>query len=319
MDTSLNLIMKQMSRTVIFFGNERLATGVSTTAPTLQALITNGYKVAAVVSNYEKGQSRNPRDLEIATIAANHGIPVLLPEKLSDVAPELSSYAASAGILVAYGKIVPQHIIDIFPHGIINIHPSLLPLHRGPTPVESIILSGETQSGVSLMKLVQAMDAGPIYAQKVMNIRDTESKQMLSNQLLQTGKNMLVEHLPAILDGTLIPHPQDDTRASYDRLITKQDGIIQWHKPAVSIEREIRAYQEWPKSRTNIAGKEIIITDASVIALNGMPGKLHFADKKLVICCGEQALQINKLKPAGKNEMTGEAFIAGHQSLLQLS
>jgi methionyl-tRNA formyltransferase len=156
-----------MSAKIVFFGNERLATGVTTTAPTLQALIDAGYEVCAlVVAQNQSGASRKARKLEVAEIAEQHGIPVLVPAKLDDIAGQLKDYGAEIGILVAFGKIVPQAILDIFPHGIINIHPSLLPKHRGSTPIESAILFGENETGVSLMQLVQKMDAGPVYAQE---------------------------------------------------------------------------------------------------------------------------------------------------------
>src|SRR6266404_3328435 len=150
---------------LVFFGNERLATGVSTDVPTLRALIKAGYEVAAVVSSHTDGVSRNKRGLEIVEVAHAYHIPVLLPEKLEDISQRLIKIDAPAGILVAFGQIIPQPIIDIFPKGIINIHPSLLPKYRGPTPVETVILDGVSQTGVSLMGLSAGMDAGPVYLQ----------------------------------------------------------------------------------------------------------------------------------------------------------
>ena len=306
---------------LVFFGNERIATGVTTTAPTLTALIEAGYNVKAVISNYEKGTSRNARTLEIQQVAEAHGIPVLLPNKPSDIIDQIQAYDAEIAVLAAYGKIVPQSIIDIFPKGIVNIHPSLLPLHRGPTPLESVILNGETKTGVSLMSLAKEMDAGPIYGQSEVILNSDESKQELADKLLSIGSAMVIELLPGILDGSVVALPQDDSVATYDNLLKKEDGIIDWNKPAIQIEREIRAYADWPKSKTMLGSREIIITKAHVIPSNNAEGKAGdiavLQDTgTIIIETMSGSLCIDTLKPAGKNEMTSEAFIAGHRNLL---
>ena len=151
--------MSSGGKKLIFFGNEQIATGTTTSAPHLRMLIEEGYEVCAVIINHEKATSRTQKQLEVVTVAETMGIPVLVPKKLRDITEELTAFHAEAAVLVAYGKIIPQEIIDIFPKGIINVHPSLLPMHRGPTPIESVILNGETQTGVSIMSLVKEMDA----------------------------------------------------------------------------------------------------------------------------------------------------------------
>jgi methionyl-tRNA formyltransferase len=314
--------MKKTSETVVFFGNERLATGVKTTSPTLQALIAEGYNVAAVVSNFEVGQSRNARQLEIKDVADKHGIPVLLPPKLIDITDNLRGLRASIGVLVAYGKIVPQSIIDLFPRGIVNIHPSLLPLHRGPTPLESVILSGEDKTGVSIMKLVKDMDAGPVYGRSELILKGTESKQELADKLLDIGQSMITELLPGIIDGSVIAMPQDNSRATYDSLISKDAGWIDWEKPAEQIEREIRAYIGWPKSRTKLGGKEVIITKAYVVAsmaARAKPGDLTIVPEAnaLAVATSNGSLWIQQLKPAGKREMSAKEFLAGYGHLFK--
>ncbi len=308
-----------MSETVVFFGNERIATGLTTDAPVLRSLIEAGYSVAAVVASHEQSTSRNARDLEVAAVAKEHGIPLLLPEKLSNIHDQLKDFGAIAGVLIAYGKIIPQSIIDIFPRGIINIHPSLLPKHRGPTPIESVILEGDAETGVTLMQLAKAMDAGPIYAQSTIKLDGTETKQSLANDLVEIGISMLNELLPGILSGDVVAKPQDDSAATYDSLIGKNDGDIDWGKPAAQIEREIRAYKDWPKSRTTLAGKDVTISAAHAIpstatALLGKP--YATGDKKIAVATIDGTLVIDSLKPAGKSEMSAEAFLAGHKNLL---
>jgi methionyl-tRNA formyltransferase len=306
---------------IIFFGNERLATGVATTVPTLQALIDSGYHIAAIVSNYEPGQSRKARPLEIQAIADTHSIPILLPKKLSEIADQLRAYDTVLAVLVAYGKIVPQSIIDIFPRGIVNIHPSLLPLHRGPTPIEGVILDGSHKTGTSIMSLAKAMDAGPVYAQSEVPLNGKETKQGLANQLLEVGKAMLLEVLPGIINGDIVALPQDEPRATYDQLINKTDGIINWQKDAIQLEREIRAFQGWPQSRTTISGKEVAITAAHTEPdePHTQPGDVSIVPDTniMMVATGKGSLCIEKLKPAGKNEMTAAEFLHGYGHLLQ--
>lgn len=301
-----------MGQRLVFFGNERLATGVTTEAPTLQALVAAGYEVCAVVSQHEISKSRKPRELEISVVAGRHGIPVLLPEKLEEIADALQGFKAEAGVLVAYGQIVPESVINLFPRSIINIHPSLLPRHRGPTPVESIILNGQTETGVSLMGLVKKMDAGPIYAQTKVALSGDEAKQALADKLLNVGKDMLLANLPAILDGSLEPHEQDDTQATYDPLIKKEDGELDWQQPAAFLARQVRAYASWPKSRANIGGRDVIVTAAHATAGSGTPGVVYLDGKTLGMYTPDGILIIDKLIPTGKKEMSGADFLLGY-------
>lgn len=305
---------------VIFFGNERIATGVTTHNPVLLQLIDKGYDIAAiVVNNEEQRGTHKVRELEIASVAAEHSIPLLAPIKLSDASQQLRNYKADVAILVAYGKIVPQTIIDIFPHGIINIHPSLLPKHRGPIPLESVVLEGESETGVSLMQLAQEMDAGPIYAQSKLALSGNEQKQALADQLLDIAAAMLSDLLPEILAGSIIAIPQEHSLATYDTRLTKQDGMLDWNKPAKRLAREIRAFAEWPKSRTTLGSIEVIITaaHASTETHTKPAGTIEIQDNaSLRICCNEGYLYIDELKPAGKQAMDIAAFIRGYSSRL---
>ncbi len=307
---------------IIFFGNERLATGLTTDAPTLRSLIAAGYNVAAVVSHHTDSQSRNGRNLEIAEIAAEHDIPVLVPERPADIIEQLRAFDAQIGVLVAYGKIVPESIINIFPRGIVNIHPSLLPLHRGPIPIESVILDSSDETGVSIMQLVRSMDAGPVYGQSKLPLKHNETKDTLATTLLQAGGNLLLELLPSILDGSCQPTIQDDSQATYDERITKEDGVLDFSKPAKQLEREVRAYIGWPGSRTSIGSKDVIITAAHIAeptsedgdtAPDGQPGELWRDGKQFGFYTAEGILVIDKLKPAGKSEMAAQAFLTGYQ------
>lgn len=307
--------MKKTLETVVFFGNERLATGVTTDCSMLMSLINTGYDVAAIVTNYTPSSSRGNRELEISKIAAQYNIPLFSPYRLSDIKEKIEECHATIGILVAYGKIIPQQIIDLFPRGIINIHPSLLPLHRGPTPIESVLLSGEKKTGVSIMRLVKEMDAGPVYGQSEVTLTGNETKQQISSLLLDIGQAMMIELLPSIINDTLAAIPQSESHATYDSLIKKQDGVIDWSKPAEQIERQVRAYATWPKSHTSIYSKEVIITKVSIVLRSGRAGTIDVSGKSIVIFCGRDALNIDKLKPSGKNEMSGQEFVMGYGNL----
>ncbi|HSX27453.1 MAG TPA: methionyl-tRNA formyltransferase [Patescibacteria group bacterium] len=274
-----------MSKKIVFFGNEKLATGIPEVEPViLRAVEAAGFEIEQVVTGPLK---------------------------------ELKSHESKLAVLAAYGKIIPQAILDQFPLGIINVHPSLLPVYRGPTPIEQAILDGSAQTGVSIMRLSAKMDEGPLYKQKLVNLTVGESKAELATQLQKLGSDLIVEVLPGIAKGTLKPHQQPHPdRATYSHILTKLDGAVDWNLPAERIEREIRAYMGWPGSRTEIGKKEVTILEAKIVDATGVPGEVINLKKQLVICCGDKALEILRLKPAGKKEMTGQAFMAGYKHLV---
>ncbi len=297
--------MKRLDK-LVFFGNERLATGVSTKAPLLRALVGCGYRPEAVIANYSAPSGRTVRTLEIASVAHAYRIPVFLPGDLAQAKGKIQDIGAQAAILVAYGKIIPQEIIDLFPKGIINLHPSLLPKYRGPTPIETVLLDGAKKTGVSLMRLTKEMDAGPVYARRELELTGNETKQELADSLLKIGADLLIENLPKILDGSLQPTAQDGSRGTYTRLLTKQDGIINWLDSAETIERKIRAHAGFPKSTAKLFDKyDITITKARVAASGN--------DGNLVIACSPGWLEVTELiAPSGK-KISGADFLLGYK------
>lgn len=290
---------------LVFFGNERLATAVSTDAPALRALIQAGYEIPLVIASHSDAVSRNKRSLEIIDVAHAYHIPVLLPDKVGEIENKIKKARAEAAVLVAYGQIIPQKIIDIFPKGIINIHPSLLPKLRGSTPVETTILNGYKQAGVSLMKLTAAMDTGPVYAQKQISITGTETKPELALRMLNEGVDLLINNLDKILSGKLKPKIQDETEASYTRLLTKQNGQIDFKEPAEDIERKVRAFLGFPKTRAKISGREVVITKTRVAKSE--------TDGELVIKCQPGWLEILELIAPSGRTMSGADFKRGYQ------
>lgn len=293
---------------LVFFGNERLVSGLPhTNTPVLKGLIERGYDVVAVVSNYEPGTSRNARPLEVAELAIAHNIPILLPKNPQEIFETLSEYHADFAVLAAYGRIIPQRIIDLFnPLGIINIHPSLLPRHRGPTPIETTLLAGDIVAGVSIMQLTAGMDEGPVYGQARVKLTGTETKNELYEQLSKAGSDLLFELLPGITSGTLLPKQQSETDVSYTSLLSKQDGQLDpLTDNAELLERKVRAYQGYPKSHLTLYGNDVVVTSASVAA--------NDADGALVVPCADNTwLEVTSLIGPSGREMDAAAFLRGY-------
>ena len=303
-----------MSKTILFFGNERLATGVTTKTPILNELVSYGYDVKAILVPYQAPvKSRKSRPLEVVKFANDNNIPLISLSSLKNAIGDLKKYEAPLGILAAFGKIIPQEIIDIFPKGIINIHPSLLPKHRGSTPIEGPILLGEKETGVSIMQLTKDMDAGPVFDQIKIPLSGEESKQDLADKLGILGARRLVELLPDILNGSVTPKEQSSENISYDSRISPRIGLLDFTKPAKTLEREIRAYLDWPRSTTKINQKPVIITRSHAIdAVTTKPGKFKTLNGDLAVETSNGVLVIDRLIPANSKEMDSKDYLKGH-------
>lgn len=301
---------------IVFFGTEDFSLS------TLKALVRNGYNIVAVVTKPDSKQGRGQKltPPAVKVFAEQHNIAVWQPAALIDIAENIKSLESPAGVLVSYGKIIPQLIINLFNPGIINIHPSLLPHYRGPSPVESAIVNGDVQTGVSIMQLSASMDAGPVYVQRSIDLDGNEEITQLYEILARTGIELLLSHLPSILSGTLQPTVQNNASATYCQLIKKTDGVIQWEQSAETVERQIRAYRIWPKTRTTIGTSEVIITSAHIEpGMTSKPGSIATCDEAagiLMINTGEGLLAIDSIQPIGKKEMPIKAFLAGYKSQL---
>ena len=251
--------MKKKLPPIIFFGTS------SYSLTSLRALVEHGFDVVAVVT---KPDSRSGRGHKLAQppvkqFAVQRGIPVWQPTKLRDIAADITALQPVAGVLVSYGKIIPQAILDLFTPGIINLHPSLLPQWRGPSPIESAIAHQNDITGVTLMQLSAQMDAGPIYCHESYRLLGRETKPALYEHLFAIGSQLLVRTLPAILSGELRPLAQKEDLASYCQpLSKKQSRIDPTTLSAAAAEAHVRAYVGFPRSRLIIAGRDLIITAA---------------------------------------------------------
>lgn len=293
------------SSPLVFFGTEDFS------AVSLLALIEGSFDVRAVVTkpDFRRGRGKTLQQPRVKQIAESAGIPVLQPAKVSEISELAKALHPVAGVLVSYGKIIPQSVIDLFTPGIINVHPSLLPKYRGPSPIEAAIANGDEVTGVSIMQLNAAMDAGPVYAQCKIPLNGTETRFTAYDYLGRAGADMLAQTLPRILSGDLLPEAQDDEQASYCSLLRKEDGTLDpEHMTATQAERMVRAYVGYPKSRLKISGHDVVITKASVVENQTQNGLIiPFADNTF--------LRVEELVgPSGKS-MDGEAFLRGYGKL----
>ncbi|MDQ3123678.1 MAG: methionyl-tRNA formyltransferase [bacterium] len=300
---------------VVFFGSGPVA------AKSLEMLVAN-FDVIAIVTKPKPEHHHG--SFPVIDVADVHSLPVHFVRNKHQLSELIATnpFPAEVAILIDFGIIVGQDAIDYFPKGIINSHFSLLPEWRGADPISFAILSGQRKTGVSLMLLVEAMDEGPLLSQSGLELDINETTISLTEKLILESDRALRVIIPMWLNGETLERPQEEVTIadnkipSYSRKLNKTDGELDFTKPADVLEREIRAFIEWPKSHTKLAEIDVIITQVSVADYTGKIGSIKIKDKQLIIPCSEKALVIERLKPAGKADMTAEAFIAGYGSRL---
>lgn len=290
---------------LVFFGTEEHS------LITLRALRDAGYMIAAVVTKPDapKGRGGKLAEPAVKTFACQHDITVWQPVKLRDIASDIAALQAPLGVLVSYGKIIPQSIIDLFPRGIINVHPSLLPRYRGPSPIEAAMTNLDDMTGVSIMQLDAAMDAGPVYHQETVRLNGTETRAELYERLFALGSQKLIELLPRIADGSLQPTPQDDTQATYCALLSKNDSLLHPDQlTARHAEARVRAHLGFPRTKLVFDDTELIITSAHVAPVPATTLDQRFTD-------GQYLVIDELISPTSGKKMTAEAFLRGHTRL----
>ena len=301
--------MKRISEKIVFFGSGPVA------AKSLNLLIQN-FEIEAVITKPAKTRKNDP--VPVIDLCNKLKIKTFLPANKLELDDFLQRniIKSKLAILIDYGIIVSQNSIDYFQLGIVNSHFSLLPKLRGADPITFSILSGEKETGVSLMMLTSGMDEGPLLTQKSISLSEFTTTSQLTNDLVILSNELLIKFIPRYLLKEITPHNQSsDIETTYSRKLTKQDGLIDWTKSSIHIEREIRAFNEWPKSYMNIKDKLIIIIEAVSINESGKPGSSLVRDGQLIYYCGKGAINIKKIKPSGKNEMDIKAFLAGYRYL----
>ena len=292
-----------MKNPIIFFGTEDFS------AVSLQKLIDEGFKIAGIITKPDsrKGRGQKFKAPKVKLIGEKFNIPVLQPQKISEITDFVKKFEKPAGVLVSFGRIIPQEIIDLFTPAIVNVHPSLLPKYRGPSPIESAILNGDTKTGVSLMKLSKEMDAGDVYSQEEIKLSKTETASELYEICGKIGAEMLVRDLPKILSGKLKGKKQDNSQAEYCQLLKKSDALLAQDKQtAEQAEQQIRAFEIFPKSKIQIDDYLVVVKTAKVVNSNpkNSPLTLKFVD--------DDFLEIKTLLTPNGKETTAQSFINGY-------
>lgn len=295
---------------VLFWGTPEFA------APPLRALIGEGFEVVGVVTQPDKpqGRSRTIIPPPVKQIAAEEEIPVFQPKNARDpeLFEKLQSLKPDISIVVAYGHILPQRIIDLAPMGTLNIHASLLPALRGAGPIQAAIRQGLTETGISVMRVVPALDAGPVLLQASMPIYDDEAYGELQNRLSELGALTLIEALTLLSLGKATEKIQDESRATYAPKVTRESSRINWRDTALEISRLIRASDPKPGAFTKTPKGDVKLFEPKVMdGIKGEPGEVLKTTGELVIACGVDGLRINEVQPAGKTRMSAHEWARG--------
>jgi methionyl-tRNA formyltransferase len=310
-----------VAMSIVFIGTPDFA------VPSLRRLAAAGHKISTVVTQPDRpaGRGRHLSPPPIKLAAEQLGLTVLQPPTLRDAAvlDQLRALNPEAMVAVAYGQILRQELLDIAPRGVLNVHPSLLPRHRGASPIAGAILAGDDETGVTIMLMDAGMDSGPILAQRRVPLSGDETTGTLTAALAELGADLLTETLPRWLAGEITPQPQDTAQATVTRLINKEDGAIDWTLPAIEISRRVRAYNPWPGAATALNDEPLHIWRASPDqgSSGDLPGTIvvpppELIDPALIIQTGDGLLTIHELQRAGRKPLSAADFLRGMPRLI---
>ena len=284
--------------------------------PVLQALFDSGHEVVGVYSQPDRpaGRGRKLRPGPVKQLALQHDIPVFQPLSLKDSAEQsvLAALEPDLMVVVAYGLILPQGVLDIPALGCVNLHASLLPRWRGAAPIQRAILAGDRETGVCLMQMEAGLDSGPVLAQVRTEIRDDETGGSLHDRLSQLAANLLAEHLDDLAARRLPPVPQDESRVTYASKLDKSEATIDWSRSAIEIERQVRAFNPWPVAQAGYQGEKLRIWAARAIneAPVGKPGAVVTAGRDgIVVACGQGWLCLLEIQLPGGKRMHAADFL----------
>lgn len=303
---------------ILFAGTPSIA------VPSLETLI-KGFSAAGVLTNPDKvsGRGKIRENSPVKECALKYGLKVFQPEHLdSAFISEIKKENFDTLVTFAYGKIFKEDFLSLFKLGAFNIHPSLLPLHRGASPLNAAILKGDRETGITIQKIFLKTDSGDIGLQYAFPLNGTETLSDLCKTVSLKSAELIGKFMRLFEAGSVGYIPQDDEKATYCHMIKKEDGIINWNESASSIERKIRAYSPWPGCRTSWKGRNILITKASLYAENPeSPQKAGFVsgtdrERGILIQTGKGVLAAEKLKPETKNEMDWKSFLNGTKNFI---
>ena len=293
--------------------------------PSLERLILNGYQVVAVYTQPDRpaGRGRSLGSTLVKRAAASWGLPVVQPDSLKEagVVAQLADFRPDVIVIAALGQILPQSVLDLPRYGCVNIHPSLLPRFRGASPVASAILAGDDFTGVSLMLLDEGLDTGPILGRAQISISPQDTTGSLTAKLSLIAAQLLLEVLPRWLRGEIEPQPQNEAEATYSAQVSKAEGEIDWHLPAVEIWRRVRAFQPWPGCYTSWQGKQLKIIEAMPLpgegaADVGQAVAVKGAEGGFGIGTGEGILGVSRVQMEGKRAISAADFLRGQRQFM---
>lgn len=298
---------------VAFFGTPSFAVA------TLNALLDSSHCVAVVVTQPDRGRGRGQHvsDAPVKARAVEAGIPVLQPLALGgpEFLEAVGRYGVDVGIVAAYGRILPASVLSWPKLGMVNVHASLLPRYRGAAPVHRAVIAGERETGVTIMRVVQALDAGPTLASVRRPIGDDETSEEVERDLAQKGARLLVSTVDDLAAGTAIETPQDDAAATYAPRLTKTDGVVDWSRSARGIHDLIRGLHPWPHAFTYLNGGRLILlrSSASSDETGAAPGTVVAAHgTEFRVAAGSGVVIVRELQAGGKRPMNARDFLAGH-------
>jgi methionyl-tRNA formyltransferase len=287
--------------------------------PSLRALAAR-HTVAGVVTQPDRpaGRGQQMAASPVKRFALEVGLPVIQPRKLHEpeAMAQLKAWAPDVIVVCAFGQILKPAVLDLPPHGCVNVHASLLPRHRGAAPIPAAILAGDPETGITLMRMDAGLDTGPILARRAEPIHPDDTTLTLGERLAQIGAVLLAEVLPDYLAGKLAPQPQDDAQATYAPQLKKEDGRLDFSRPAVELERRVRAFSSWPGAFAVWQDRPLKVLRAAVTGAEGEPGRVTRTERGPAVACGSGGLLLLEVQPPGKRPMTGSDFARGARNFV---
>jgi methionyl-tRNA formyltransferase len=299
---------------IIFFGTPAFA------VPTLDALLQSRHHVVGVVTQPDRphGRGQKTTAAQVKARAVAVGLPILQPDSLREdlFLRQLRGLQGDLGVVAAYGRILTDAVLALPRLGLINVHASLLPRHRGAAPVHRAIIAGDRETGITIMRVVKALDAGPMLATARRPIALDETSDEVERDLARLGAQLLTTTIDALTRSGVHETPQDDSAATYAPRLTKEDGIVDWTRPAGRLHNQIRGLHPWPHAFTFLAGMRLILLRSAPLsgAHTSQPGTiLEAAGDRLIVAAGEGTVQLLRIQAEGKRAMTPREFLAGHR------
>lgn len=313
-------IMADKRLKIVFMGTPSIA------VPLLSAVLDAGHYVVGVYTRPDGRAGRGRRLVvpEVKSFALERGLSVFQPASLrrdKDARRHLTGLAPDVIIVVAYGLLLPSEVLETPPLHCLNVHPSLLPRHRGPSPVATAILDGDVDTGVTVMRLDEGMDTGPIVAQRKTVINPEETGERLTSRLFEMGSKLLVDTLPPWARGEIRAQPQIDAQATVTRRLFREDGEIDWDRPAEYTARQVRAYHPWPSSFTGWQERLLKILEAAVVGPDReaavSPGHaVSLEEGRIGVGTGDGVLEIRRVQLEGRQPVSTAEFLAGHPDIV---